>query len=145
MKICVYFLSQKGHDDIVYVFTSLFLKNTFAWFEFYKSGSLLIDHGKMWVPRWDQLRTTGLDNFWDPFWRVTNLATFWATLTSIPWRESPIFLSGCPLMWLWLTVFTEWRGASAVQSSARQKGERVYLTTNHWSPLFVRGTPPLFT
>ena len=33
-----------------------FLKYTFA----YKSGSRLNDHGKMWVPEWDQLRTPGL-------------------------------------------------------------------------------------
>lgn len=37
-----------------------FWKNKLACFEFYKSGSRLNDHGKMWLPRWDQLRTTAL-------------------------------------------------------------------------------------
>ena len=44
-NICL-FMFKKDHDDsVLCVFTSPFLRNIFAWYEKYKSGSRLNDHG----------------------------------------------------------------------------------------------------
>ncbi len=104
MKIRVHVMLQEGHNGTVYVFTSVFLKKKFAWFKFYKSGSWLNDLGKMWVPRWDQLTfESPLATSFKKKRPVTNLATFWATLTFLPWRDLPVFLSECALMWPWFS------------------------------------------